>query len=159
MPTQPWARDESLAGRTFFHAVASPAYLNESSYIQLYNPPNSGVSVELHAWWVAVGQQAAGEYGMFYYSTPFDTSYGNLRPTRIGQSEQSKSIVRVRGYGWPLVAAVMYFSHSPTTSEEPRLVPAPFPLILMPSVGIVWGAPYLGHEMKVGMWIREVPVV
>lgn len=153
-----WRTMESVEQRAFFRAEAAPAAApGQSSYVQLYNPPDSGVRAVVEAFWSAMGHSDASEYGLFFYPAPIGTLRGNLHSTWVGVGDPSKAVVRVYTGPWPLIPQVLYFDHAPSIHSEPMLKQYPFPLVLVPGAGIVIGNATQQNECKVGFWIREEP--
>lgn len=155
---------EAMAGRAFYRAIASPARANYCSYIQLYNPPNSGVNVCVDALYVWAGLTLSGEYGIIHYATPFDTPALNgvvldvfsapLLPTRIGQPAP-KCRLLAGTYPGNILPQIDYFFQSPTTIQPDAPFKLPYPIIFGPSDGIVLWNSTAGLEGKAGIWLRE----
>ncbi len=157
----------ALAGQTFYRAIASPARSGWCSYIQLLNPPNSGVNAYFDAVYVWPGLTVSGEYGILHYATAFDDPSVSglikdvftapLLPTYYGAAAP-KTRLLAGTYPSNIVARVDYFFQGPVVGEGAKLEKFPYPIIFGPGDGILlWNAsPSL--EGKAGMWIREKPI-
>lgn len=158
----------ALAGKTFFRAIATPQRTGYNSYLQLYNPPNSGKNIFLDAVYVWPGlASASGEYGFIHYATPFnapalsgivlDVFQVNFTATKIGASAGVAQIFGGTYPGFILGAGgrVEYFWQSPNNTQPGTLEKFPYPVIIGPNDGVLFWNATAGLEGKVGLWIRE----
>lgn len=155
---------EAIAGQTFYRAIASPSRAGYCSYIQLYNPPDSSVSVFLDALYIWPGIAVSGEYGIIRYATPFDdpSLHGvvldvfsaPLLPTRY-RAASPRCRLLAGTYPGNIEPQIDYFFQGPPTSEQATLFTFPYPIIFGPGDGIVLWNPTPGIEGKAGIWLRE----
>lgn len=161
MNSQEYIDNEALNGRTFYRAEASPSAVGKSSYIQIFNPSDSGVNVYFDQVYLFGGQAVSSEYALTYYSTPFDDPAvgGSLRghfwPTKYGAAE-SKAKIYAGTFAWPLGRIDYFFQVAPNDAQA-IAEKFPYPIILGPSTGILLANCVPGFEGKAGMWIREKP--
>jgi hypothetical protein len=151
---------DALAGRTFYRGVAGPGVPNNYSYIGLVNPLNSGVTVYVDAYEIWPGLPgAAAEIGILRWGGVFPGSpQVPLAATYKGKSD-SRSIIWLAAYPALVNPFIDYVPVGPNNGTPSMLTTPPYPIIISPNDGIAFWNPTKGYELKVGLWIREYPIV
>ena len=164
-----YATQEALARRTFYMAIACGSVAGKYSYVQLYNPADSGVNVMLDQFFLWGGHPvASSEHGINYFSTPLDnpgiggeyrghlvsTMYPNTMSKACLYLAAHTQVLGLRGpYNLP-----DYVVQTPKNDGEVIDHRLPYPIILAPNTGILFWHAAAPYEEKVGLWIREQPV-
>lgn len=156
---------EALAGCCFYRGVAAPSRAGSYSYVGLINPPTSGVNAFVDAFYPWPGYAGAStEYGNHHYATPFDQApfqdvYSTFLVCTKYSMPNSKTKIWCGTYSGIVNPQVDYIWQCAPAEREPHLQHFPYPLVIVPGDGIVFWSTYIGHENKVGIWLREKPAV
>lgn len=153
---------EALAGQTFYRAVAAPSTPGSCAYVGLQAGPD--VQVFLDAVYVWPGLPgASAEIGIIHYNTPFDQApftkaYSTfLVPNHYGKPN-SKSTIWAGNYPTNVEPQIDYIFQGPNNNQPGRLEQPPYTYaILDPNDMVVFWMSTPGFELKVGLWIREMP--
>lgn len=153
----------ALAGQTFYRAAAASG-TGGYAYCGIMNPPGSGIDTLIDAFFLWPGVPGvAAEIGVMHYATPFNAApftnviLNELLPTRYGKPVGLTQFWAGTQANWPLTSRIDYVEVGPSSEGQPMLEKPPYPIILVPGDGIVFGNPSSGYELKLGVWLRELP--
>ena len=157
----------ALAGQTFYRAVAAPSGAGTDAYIGLQNPTGSGINTFVDALYVWPGLAgASAEVGIMKYNTPFNKApftkaYSTFLVSNYynGANAKSKTVIWCGDYPTNANPQIDYIFQGPNNNQPSTLEKPPYPYaILAPGQGIAIWMTTPNSEMKVGIWIRELPV-
>ena len=160
---------EALAGQTFYRGLATPPVTGKYGYLQVLNPTGSGIRVFIDDFGVWPGLPGVvAEVGIMHYATPFVnlpsalpgfiyTGTVPLNCTHYGQPN-SKTELSLAAYQGILNPWIDYVMTGPSNTIVQRLEHGPYPLIIEPGDGIIFWNPTMSYELKVQLWLRELPL-